>query len=90
MRKRAQASILIGRVEPLKPSYRNRPAGERRRRRALQTFHSADRHWRTAHRPQVSRRIEMGVIDILQTDINHVGGITALWKVGQMAAYRRR
>ncbi|HZO57277.1 MAG TPA: enolase C-terminal domain-like protein, partial [Bryobacteraceae bacterium] len=30
--------------------------------------------------------IEMGVIDILQTDINHVGGITALWKVGQMAA----
>ena len=25
----------------------------------------------------------MGVVDILQTDINHVGGITALWKVGQ-------
>jgi galactonate dehydratase len=24
--------------------------------------------------------IEMGVVDILQTDINHVGGITALWK----------
>src|ERR1700674_4720304 len=30
--------------------------------------------------------IEMGVIDILQTDINHVGGITGLWKVAQMAA----
>jgi len=30
--------------------------------------------------------IEMGVVDILQTDINHVGGITALWKVAQMAA----
>jgi galactonate dehydratase len=30
--------------------------------------------------------IEMGVVDIIQTDINHVGGITALWKVGQMAA----
>ena len=29
--------------------------------------------------------IEMGVVDILQTDINHVGGITALWKVGAMA-----
>jgi galactonate dehydratase len=29
--------------------------------------------------------IEMGVIDILQTDINHVGGITALWKVAAMA-----
>jgi len=25
--------------------------------------------------------IEMGVIDILQTDINHVGGISGLWKV---------
>ena len=29
--------------------------------------------------------IEMGAIDILQTDINHVGGITALWKVAAMA-----
>jgi galactonate dehydratase len=29
--------------------------------------------------------IEMGVIDILQCDINHVGGITALWKAGAMA-----
>lgn len=27
----------------------------------------------------------MGVVDILQPDINHVGGITALWKVGAMA-----
>lgn len=29
--------------------------------------------------------IEMGVVDILQTDINHVGGITGLWKVASMA-----
>jgi len=29
--------------------------------------------------------IEMGAIDILQTDINHVGGISALWKVAAMA-----
>jgi len=29
--------------------------------------------------------IEMGVVDILQTDINHVGGVTALWKVAAMA-----
>ncbi|MFB3779005.1 MAG: galactonate dehydratase [Bryobacteraceae bacterium] len=29
--------------------------------------------------------IEQGVVDIIQTDINHVGGITALWKVGAMA-----
>jgi len=30
--------------------------------------------------------IEMGVIDILQTDINHVGGITGLWKAASLAA----
>jgi galactonate dehydratase len=29
--------------------------------------------------------IEMGVVDILQTDINHVGGVTGLWKVAAMA-----
>jgi len=29
--------------------------------------------------------IEMSVVDILQPDINHVGGISALWKVGAMA-----
>ena len=31
--------------------------------------------------------IEMGVVDILQPDINHVGGITALWKVGALAGF---
>jgi galactonate dehydratase len=29
--------------------------------------------------------IELGVVDILQPDIAHVGGITALWKVGALA-----
>ena len=29
--------------------------------------------------------IEMGVLDILQTDINHVGGITGLWKAASLA-----
>ncbi|MBI3695283.1 MAG: galactonate dehydratase [Acidobacteria bacterium] len=29
--------------------------------------------------------IEKSVVDILQPDINHVGGISALWKVGAMA-----
>ena len=28
----------------------------------------------------------MGIVDILQTDINHVGGVSGLWKVAQMAA----
>jgi len=30
--------------------------------------------------------IEQGVVDIIQTDMNHVGGITALWKVAMAAA----
>jgi galactonate dehydratase len=30
----------------------------------------------------VRELVELGVVDIIQTDINHVGGITALWKVG--------
>ncbi len=30
--------------------------------------------------------IEMGVVDVLQPDINHVGGITAMWKVAMMAS----
>jgi galactonate dehydratase len=29
--------------------------------------------------------IELGVVDVLQPDIAHVGGITALWKVGALA-----
>ena len=29
--------------------------------------------------------IEGKVVDIIQTDVNHVGGISALWKVGAMA-----
>ena len=33
----------------------------------------------------VRELIEMGVVDILQTDINHVGGISALWKAAAMA-----
>jgi galactonate dehydratase len=31
--------------------------------------------------------VEQGVVDIIQTDINHVGGITALWKVAAMAEH---
>ncbi|HMF75119.1 MAG TPA: galactonate dehydratase [Bryobacteraceae bacterium] len=29
--------------------------------------------------------IELGVVDVLQPDIAHVGGVTALWKVGALA-----
>src|SRR6516164_6527534 len=33
----------------------------------------------------VRELVEQAVIDIIQTDANHVGGITALWKVAAMA-----
>ncbi len=29
--------------------------------------------------------IEQKVVDIIQTDVNHVGGVSALWKIGAMA-----
>ncbi len=32
----------------------------------------------------VTELVEMGVADIIQTDINHVGGITALWKTAAL------
>ena len=33
----------------------------------------------------VRELVEQGVVDIIQTDTNHVGGITALWKVAALA-----
>jgi galactonate dehydratase len=33
----------------------------------------------------VRELIEMGVVDVIQVDINHVGGISAVWKAGAMA-----
>ena len=46
-------------------------------------LHNSDRNRRTSGGAYgVRELVEMGVVDIMQTDINHVGGITALWKVG--------
>lgn len=33
----------------------------------------------------VRELVEQGIVDIIQTDINHVGGLTALWKVAAIA-----
>jgi galactonate dehydratase len=35
----------------------------------------------------VRELVEQSVVDIIQTDTNHVGGITALWKVAAMANF---
>jgi galactonate dehydratase len=84
------ASIIVKEVEPLKLLFIEEPcppenvaAMARIARRSTTPIATGERL--VAHYG-CRELIEMGVADILQTDINHVGGITALWKVGQMAA----
>src|SRR6476620_4328417 len=83
------ASILVKEVEPLNLLFVEEPcppenvaAMARIARRSTTPIATGERL--IAHYG-CRELIEMGVVDILQTDINHVGGITALWKVGQMA-----
>jgi galactonate dehydratase len=84
------ASILIKEVEPLNLLFveepcppENVPAMAKIARRSTTPIATGERL--VAHYG-CRELIEMGVIDILQTDINHVGGITGLWKVAQLAA----
>ncbi len=84
------ASILVKEVEPLNLLFieepcppENVPAMARIARRSTTPIATGERL--VAHFG-CRELIEMGIIDILQTDINHVGGITGLWKVSQLAA----
>ena len=84
------ASILVKEVEPLKLLFIEEPcppenvaAMARIAKRSTTPIATGERL--VAHYG-CRELIELGVADIIQTDINHVGGITALWKVGQMAA----
>ena len=86
----AVASIIVKEVEPLKLLFIEEPcppenvaAMAKIARRSTTPIATGERL--VAHYG-CQQLIEMGAVDILQTDINHVGGITALWKVGQMAA----
>ncbi|MBI1790863.1 MAG: galactonate dehydratase [Acidobacteria bacterium] len=85
----AVASILVKEVEPLNLLFVEEPcppenvkAMARIARRSTTPIATGERLV-AAYGCQAL--IEMGVVDILQTDINHVGGITALWKVGACA-----
>ena len=80
------ASIIVKEVEPLNLLFIEEPcppenvtAMARIARRSTTPIATGERL--VAHYG-CRELIEMGVVDILQTDINHVGGITALWKVG--------
>ena len=83
------ASIICKEVEPLNLMFIEEPcppenygAMTRIARRTTTPIATGERlvtHY------AVQKLLEDGAVDILQTDINHVGGITALWKVGAMA-----
>jgi galactonate dehydratase len=83
------ASIIIKEVEPLHLLWVEEPCPP-------ENVHAMARIARRVNTPiatgerlvasyGVRELIEQGVVDIIQTDTNHVGGITALWKVAAMA-----
>ena len=86
----AVASIIVKEVEPLHLLFIEEPcppenvqAMARIARRSTTPIATGERL--VAHYG-VREIVEMGVADIIQTDINHVGGITALWKTAAMAS----
>jgi galactonate dehydratase len=85
----AVASILVKEVEPLNLLFIEEPCPPENVKAMARIARRSTTPIATGERLIASfscrELIEMGVVDILQTDINHVGGITALWKVGAMA-----
>lgn len=85
------ASILVKEVEPLNLLWIEEPCPPEN----VKAMHKIARRSKTpiatGERLIASygcrELIEMGVVDILQTDVNHVGGITGLWKVGALASF---
>jgi len=83
------ASVIIKEVEPLHLLWVEEPCPP-------ENVHAMARIARRVNTPiatgerlvasyGVRELIEQAVVDIIQTDTNHVGGITALWKVAAMA-----
>ena len=83
------ASILVKEVEPLNLLFIEEPCPPENVKAMARIASARPRRSPPASAWSLTTAcrelIEMGVVDILQTDINHVGGITALWKVGAMA-----
>jgi galactonate dehydratase len=83
------ASILIKEVEPLNLLFVEEPCPPENVKAMARITRRSTTPIATGERLVASyscrELVEMGVVDIIQTDINHVGGITALWKVGAMA-----
>jgi len=83
------ASVIIKEIEPLHLLWVEEPCPP-------ENVHAMARIARRVNTPiatgerlvaayGVRELVEQAVVDIIQTDTNHVGGITALWKVAAMA-----
>jgi galactonate dehydratase len=85
----AVASILVKEVEPLGLLFIEEPCPPENIAAMRKISRRSTTPIATGERLVASyscrELVEQGVVDIIQTDINHVGGITALWKVGAMA-----
>lgn len=83
------ASILVRELEPLKLLFIEEPCPPENVRAMARIARRSSTPIATGERliaPHGCRELlEMEAVDILQPDINHVGGITALAKVGTMA-----
>jgi galactonate dehydratase len=83
------ASILCKEMEPLRLMFIEEPcppenvkAMQRIARRSKVPIATGERLVASYNCREL---VELGIVDIIQTDINHVGGITALWKVAALA-----
>jgi len=85
----AVASIIIKEVEPLNLLFVEEPCPPENVKAMAKVARRSTTPIATGERLiaaySAQQLCEMGVIDILQCDINHVGGITALWKSAAMA-----
>jgi galactonate dehydratase len=84
------ASIIVKEVEPLNLLFIEEPCPPENVKAMARVSRRSTTPIATGERLVAAyscrELIEMGVVDIIQTDINHVGGITALWKVAMSAA----
>ena len=84
------ASILVKEVEPLNLLFIEEPCPPENVQAMAKIARCSTTPIATGERLIASvgcrELIEMGIVDILQTDINHVGGISGLWKVCATAA----
>ncbi len=83
------ASIIVKEVEPLNLLFVEEPCPPENVQAMAKIARRSTTPIATGERLIASygcrELIEMDVVDILQTDINHVGGITGLWKVAATA-----